>query len=117
MDCRGPLAGLDERVRRALDLMESDNGRGRITEADLAAAACLSVSHFAHSFRRQLGMAPVQMLRLTRTRKTAALLLADDSPLKEIADAAGFRSVAHLSRLFKRLYGVSLREYRRNNRR
>jgi len=105
--------GLDERVRRVIDLMESQGCRQRVTRVDLARQVRLSVSRLAHLFLRETGMPPLQMMRFVKLRKVAALLSSSQLSVKEIAHAAGFRTVPHLGRLFKVRYGVTPREYRR----
>ena len=106
---------LDERVRRAVKVMESVGATSPVTEAALAFSAHLSVSRFAHLFREQTGMAPLQMLRLIKLKNATKLLLDTRLAIKEIGFLAGFGSPASFVRFFKRRYGMTPREYRRCN--
>ena len=65
----------------------------------------------ADSFRRVVGATPADYLaawRLSLTRQQ----LRQGKPLKQIADAVGYGSVATLSRAFKLRWGVSPREWK-----
>ena len=107
---------LDERVRGAIDLMESAANPHLLTEAGLARSACLSVSRLAHLFRQQTGVTPLQMLKSIKLQRAAGLLLTPQTSVKEIAGSLGFRTVSHFTRLFKDRYLVTPCEFRRHNR-
>jgi len=77
-----------------------------ITVEQMAAHVGLSSAHFARLFRQACGMTPwtyVVKLRLER----AAQLLGEGEPISDVAFGCGFSDQAHLSRRFKRHYGMS----------
>lgn len=82
--------------------------------ADLARHLNVSVSLLSHRYREQTGETPRRHLLRLRLDQAKAMLVTGYT-LKEIADATGFANAFNLSRTFKRLEGVSPREYLRNH--
>jgi AraC-like DNA-binding protein len=74
---------------------------------ELAALAGCSVGHFHRTFRQATGETPVQCV--TRRRMETALLHLRESglPIREIAEAVGFRDPLYFSRVFRRHFGQS----------
>lgn len=77
----------------------------------LAAEVNLSAFHFSRVFRRAVGMPPYAWLCQRRLAQAKALLQAGCLPL-EVATRLGFSDQSHLTRQFKRAYGVTPGEYR-----
>lgn len=92
--------------RRVLALLESRLADGVSVEA-LAREAGLSPAHFARAFRASVGRAPHQELLAMRLAHARRLLERPDAPLSQVALASGFSDQAHLTRLFRRAYGVT----------
>jgi transcriptional regulator GlxA family with amidase domain len=82
------------------------NLRKRLRLADLAGAAEMSPFHFAHIFKRRVGVTPMQYLRQARVEAAREQLLHSDLSLKTIARLTGFANPYHLSRVFKNVTGV-----------
>lgn len=95
----------DGRVTLALEYMNT-NLSERITVAGVAETVALSESRFEHLFRHHVGIPFRRYLLWARVRE-ALKLMADDSPLTEVAQAAGFFDSAHFSRTFRRMIGVA----------
>jgi AraC-like DNA-binding protein len=108
---REGAARLDSRVRAALETMSRDV-TARHTLESLGADSGLSRSRFGHLFRSELGMSPIHALRVMRLRQAALALQYTADPIERIAEVTGFTSLSHLSREFRRHYGVSPRSYR-----
>ncbi len=105
----------DKRVNRAIEIMEiSGRDAAQTTEAEFAASVNLSVSRFAHLFRQQTGMAPLEMLQSIRLQKCGRLLRETQLSIKEIAWQAGFRTSGGFARAFKKTFGTTPLEFRRN---
>ena len=84
-----------------------------LTLERLAAAARLSVYHFARQFRAATGLPPHQYVILRRVERAKQLLQAGrDLPLAEVAARAGFADQSQFSRHFKRLVGVTPGQFR-----
>ena len=82
--------------------------------AEIAAAVGMSVSGFAHNYKRQTGISPMTMLRRMRVETVKSHLLRERLTLEQIAIETGFADAFHLSRTFKNITGLSPRQFRRN---
>lgn len=74
----------------------------------------LSENAFLQLFREQTGGSPYQYLLHLRYTRAAHLLESGQTTIDEICDAVGVKDRFHFSRMFKKLYGTSPAEYRRN---
>ncbi|MCK6491049.1 MAG: helix-turn-helix transcriptional regulator [Planctomycetes bacterium] len=79
--------------------------------ASLAAVARLSREGFCRAFRAEVGVAPLQALRLVRLERSARLLL-DGAPVAQAALRCGFLDPFHFSRSFHAAFGCTPRTYR-----
>ena len=95
-------------VRDFLDAHYPD----QVTGAELAAAAGRSRFAAYRAFRAACGLAPSEYQRLLRLR-AARQCLAGGMPPAEAATVAGFADQAHLTRWFRRCYGITPAEFRR----
>jgi AraC family transcriptional regulator len=89
----------------------------RFTESlsldDMAAASGVHPTHLARMFRRHHQCSVGDYLRRLRIEWACHALAATDTPLSEIAAAAGFCDQSHFSTAFKRHTGSTPSEYRR----
>ncbi|MCE9615826.1 MAG: helix-turn-helix transcriptional regulator [Lentisphaerae bacterium] len=85
----------------------------RVTLAELARAAHVSPEHLCRLFRRRLSLGPLECARLARLQFASTLLARSALTIKEVADAAGFATPYHFSRVFRQTYGIPPRHYRR----
>ncbi|MEL6184048.1 MAG: AraC family transcriptional regulator [Myxococcota bacterium] len=93
--------------------MEADLGEALRVE-DLARAVALSPSRFSRAFKKTMKLTPYQYLLRRRLQRARDMLSWTEEPLASIAVECGFCSQAHLTRLFKRSYGVPPGRYRRD---
>ncbi|RCS41509.1 arabinose operon transcriptional regulator AraC [Bremerella cremea] len=80
---------------------------------DLARQCHLSPSRFAHLFRQQMEMTPVQFIEQQRIERACEMLEHTGYPITAIAQQVGFENAFYFSRRFKRAKGISPRAYRR----
>jgi AraC-like DNA-binding protein len=99
---------LERRVGWGIDYMLSNMHRN-LELTDIAAAARLSMYHFAHVFRQAHGLTPMNYLRRARLERALALLEARELPVNEVAEKVGLTRIA-LWRGVRRLRGVSPRQ-------
>ena len=83
-----------------------------ITLAELAGAAHVSPEHLCRLFRNSLNLAPLESVRLARLQFAASLISRSNMTVKEVADAAGFATPYHFSRVFHETYGVAPSRFR-----
>ncbi len=97
------------RIRRAV---EHDPSR-RVAVEDVARAAGLSRTAFAHRFREVTGLTPAAYATELRLDLVRRMLSSTDEPLKSIARATGFASANHLGKVFRRHHALTCGQYRR----
>jgi AraC-like DNA-binding protein len=97
----------DARITRVLAALPRPLPEG-LSAADLAREAGLSTSHFAHLFSAHAGMPLRPYLRWLRLQQ-ALVEIARGSNLTDAAHTAGFSDSAHLSRTFRRTFGIAPR--------
>ena len=95
-----------------MDFIEENLDRDLSLEA-MALEAEISPLYLPHAFKTAVGQSPHQYVLQRRIQKARSLLTSTDSPIADIALAAGFSSQSHLSNWFRRLVGVSPATYRR----
>lgn len=86
-----------------------------VSVAQLAAMASLSASHFAALFKQHIGYPVLQyqtMLRMSRARE---LLDTTTRTIATVAAEVGYPDAFYFARQFKRIHGVTPREYRRQH--
>lgn len=111
---RGWLRAIfDPQIGVALRAVHADVNRPWTVES-LAAAAGMSRSAFAAQFKELLGQTPLDYVTEWRMQKAVLLLKQEDKKLVEVAQLVGYESDAAFSKAFKRVVGVTPREYRQS---
>ena len=85
-----------------------------ITLEELSEPCGMSPYYFCRIFKAVTGCSPVAYLNEYRISKAEILLRSSDIGISEIATAVGFSDVCYFSRCFKRLRGISPKQYRVN---
>jgi AraC family transcriptional regulator len=101
---------MDRRVHAAIETMKT-NSRHALSVADLARLVKLSPWHFTHLFKAETSKAPRQYLKEVRMQQAEEMLRETSLSLKEVVSAIGLTDRSHFSREFKRLYGLTPREF------
>lgn len=99
-----PPRPLDKRIERAIEILRERLG-GTVTMAEIAEAVYLSPERFRHLFLKETGIRFRPYVLWLRIEVALAAYAAGNS-LTEAAYAGGFADSAHLSRTFKRMFGV-----------
>ena len=95
-----------QRAREYLETLPSEN----VSLETLAQASGIGAFHLCRVFRQQTGLSPHAYQILVRARLAKALLL-QGLPIARVAADAGFADQAHLTRHFKRIFGVTPGRY------
>lgn len=104
--------GTEARIARALEHMRSGLGE-RLQLSDFAHMAGVSVPHFCALFRAQTGVPPMLYFNRLRMRQAAEWLDGSTLRISEIARRVGYENPFHFSRAFRRVHGLSPRDYRK----
>jgi AraC family transcriptional regulator len=108
-----PRGGLPRhKLRAAVDYIDAHLD-SELTLDDLAAVAHLSPYHFARMFKTSTGLPPHQYVIARRIERAKQMLRGgDDLSLAQVAARSGFWDQGHFTRHFKRLVGVTPKQYR-----
>lgn len=98
-------------VRRALSYM-AEHYREPLTVEALAKIANISESNFYSSFKKHMGNSPISYLNHYRLSIAADKLAETDDAIGEVAYWVGINDPLYFSKIFKRTYGMTPREYR-----
>ena len=97
-------------INRSIEYMHQ-NITEKLTLSILANFAGMSISNYTRTFRKEIGLSPIDYLIEMRLEIACRLLLDERLPLKEIAARCGFTSHAHFSASFQKKYKISPTEY------
>ncbi len=100
-------------LRRVLERLHADPAENWSLAA-LASESGFSRNHFIRMFRESTGLTPHRYLLQLRVEKAKGMLKDRRMRLIEIAASCGFANEAHLSRVFRALFGLNPSEYRRD---
>ena len=87
----------------------------RYSVKSLAESHGIGMRQLQRIFRRERGVSPKKFLESQRLEEARGRLLRGDG-LKVIAEELGYCDVPHLSRAFRRFYGIGPADYRRRAR-
>lgn len=79
---------------------------------DLAAQVFLSKDYFARLFRETTGMPVSALLQQIRIDEACKHLVNTDAKIEDIADICGFHDIQYFYRIFKKVTGMTPRQYR-----
>lgn len=91
----------------------AENSSRPILLAQAAAAAHMSVPAFTRFFRKCTGKSLVEYLTELRIGAACRLLVETDRTVSQVCAAAGFSNLSNFNRRFRRLKGLTPREFRR----
>lgn len=83
----------------------------RLTLNEVAAVFGLSPNYLSSLFRKNCGIGFSEYITQKKISKAKALLLEQDLKIYEVADRLGFESAFYFSKVFKKVEGVSPREF------
>ena len=95
-------------------IIESNLNSNDFNIDTIAGTIGLSRSAFFKKLKSLTGFAPVDLVREIRLGKAARLIETTDGSITEIAYSVGFRDVGYFGKCFKKKYGKSPKEYRKD---
>lgn len=107
-ECRGHR--IDRNVELAKRYVE-EHIREKVTLNQVAAELGVSVGHLSSSFKRQIGQNFSDYVTEIKIGRAKELIESGKYMIYEIADMLGYETPFYFSRVFKKVVGVSPREY------
>ena len=95
-----------EKLMRAVEYIQ-DQLDADLTVSAIAQAVCISPYHFSRLFKESTGRSPYQYVVEARARKAKELLITGKFTISEVAYDVGFVDQSHLTRHFKRVFGLT----------
>ena len=102
-----------ERIQEVAHFITENYGKS-ITLHEAAQMAYLEDAYFCKQFKKFTGFGFVEYLTRVRAKAAASMLTETTLPVGQIAEQCGFSSSNYFGDVFKRLFGMSPREYRKN---
>jgi len=104
---------IPDMIMKAHSFMRSHLASG-IQLADIAEHVGMSESGFSHAHQRLTGRTPLATLRSLRIEAARISIMRGNFTLDAIAKKTGFSDAFHLSRSFKKAFGLSPMKYLRS---
>ena len=79
---------------------------------DLASMTHLSRFYISHSFKKEIGMSPMEYLIAIRIKEIKILLRTTNYSISQVADIVGFTTPTYFSKQFRKSTGISPTDYR-----
>ncbi len=79
---------------------------------DLASMTHLSRFYISHSFKKEIGMSPMEYLIAIRIKESKILLRTTNYSISQVADIVGFTTPTYFSKQFRKSAGISPTDYR-----
>ncbi len=102
----------DQHLKRAIEAIHSKPSEDWNLE-ELAEVAGISRAAFAHKFKKITGDTPAHYLAKVRIQRAMDLLRTSSDGLESIAEQVGYSDSFIFSKAFKRIIGVSPKEFRK----
>ena len=104
---------MDHRVQHILSLIEADPGRKR-GRVELAQAVNLSCAQVYLLFKQhKVGKAPMSYRKHLKMEYAAGVLASEFVNVQQVRIRAGFKDDSHFTRDFKKIFGMTPKQYQR----
>lgn len=103
----------EEEIRKTAELIESDPGK-KINFSQLSKSLNLSERNFRKLFTAVMGMSPKSYQQELRLKTAASILKEDERTMAEVSEELGYYSQFQFSRDFKKRFGVTPTDYKKN---
>ncbi|PFN99574.1 hypothetical protein COJ85_18815 [Bacillus sp. AFS076308] len=104
-------ATISEKVKKYI----SENYNRDVSLNELASVVFVNPYHLSHTFKEEMGIAPIQYLITYRIEVAKTLLLSTNSPISEIASKVGYPNANYFNLLFKKYTGYSPGKFRKKS--
>jgi AraC family transcriptional regulator, transcriptional activator for feuABC-ybbA operon len=92
-----------------------ENINRSVTLKELSELVSLSPSYLSRTFKDTTGYSIIEFFNKMKIDKAEALIIVGDKKIKEISESLGFKDEFYFSRLFKKIEGISPKEFYSKN--
>ena len=85
---------------------------GKISLSDLADHSAMNPSYLSHLFKKEVGLSISEYIQKERIEESKRLIEAGEKSLSDIYVCLGFIDQSHFSKAFKKVVGITPKEYR-----
>ncbi|WP_297090362.1 AraC family transcriptional regulator [uncultured Draconibacterium sp.] len=90
----------------------SNNYANPISLEDVSEQACMTTNSFCRFFKKMTNKSFTEFLNEVRIRNASRLLAQEDTQVSEICYSVGYNSVTNFNRQFKKITGITPKDYR-----
>lgn len=101
-------------VASAREFIRSNYSNDNLTLKMVSDYVHLSESHLSSTFTRETGQSFIDYLTRVRIEKAKELIATTNLKIYEICEKVGYTNVEHFSRIFKKIAGISPKDYKKN---
>lgn len=105
-----PLSTRDGRINQLIEFLH-ENFLNNISITELACMFCMNPYHMIRAFKKATGLSPYEYLINLRIDHAKQLLLKNHN-VQEAALLSGFYDASHFNRLFRKVNGISPKNFR-----
>jgi len=98
-------------IKQAVEFIH-ENHKGKIALNDMAKNLHISPTYLSMLFKQETGFTITEFLNQVRIAKSRELLSETDMSLLDISEQSGFEDQSYFSKVFKKISGVTPKEYR-----
>lgn len=102
-----------EEIRQTIEYIDSHCAE-ELTVENMAKISCLSRSYFSYLFKSITGKTLVEYVTDKRMERVVEMLGKTELSVTEICYRTGFHNINYFNRVFKKVYGISPTQYRKN---
>ncbi|MDR0910864.1 MAG: AraC family transcriptional regulator [Spirochaetaceae bacterium] len=99
-------------IRRVLKYIDKNLDDEELKRETICDELNINSDYLTHAFQKQTGMTVTEYIQAERLKYAAELLLSSDKNIGDIGSDCGYYDQNYFSRLFKKYYGKTPREYR-----
>lgn len=103
-----------QKMRTALEYI-SAHFTEDLSIADIAAACYFSEYHFMRFFKKHMGVSCMEYIKNLKLEHAAKLFETSNQSILDVSLASGFHNLSYFYREFKKKYGMTPREWMKNN--
>ncbi len=108
---------LSDKVRRAVEIFERNYYYPKLGLKEVGDRVGTDIFQLSRKFRQEVGMPPIQYLNRYRVEHARHLLQSTGEPVKKITGLVGITDPDYFARLFRKITGLTPRDYRRKKNR